>query len=132
MKVLVMGPPGPALDDAVAHLEAIGHDVLRCTDHGEPLFPCKGLDQSCPLDEAFVDAALVVRTRAWPRPTVFDRGVTCAIRQGIPVVLAGNTLLNPYDPWAAAVVARDADPVPVLEHVAEHRLGGRGGRAARR
>ena len=115
MRVLVMGAPGPATEEAVLKLHSAGHEVVRCSDTGEPAFPCKALTSACPLDEQGVDAALAIRTHAWPRPTVFDRGVTCAVRQGIPVVLAGTTVLNPYEAWATEIVDRSGDLVEALE-----------------
>ena len=117
MRVLVMGAPGPATEEAILRVEGAGHEVVRCNDPREPAFPCKALTSVCPLDEQTVDAALAIRTHAWPRPTVFDRGVTCAIRQGIPIVLAGTIVLNPYEDWAAEVVGRNGDAVEALERV---------------
>lgn len=119
MRVLVMGAPGPVTEGTVARIEAAGHVVVRCTDPGEACFPCKGLTGECPFDIGeTVDAALALRNHAWPRPTAFDRGVTCAVRLGIPVVLAGVNVLNPYERWAAAVLERADDPVTALERVA--------------
>lgn len=118
MRVLVMGAPGPALEEAVLKLERSGHEVVRCSDVGDSAFPCKGLTAECPLDEFEVHAALAIRTHAWPRPTVFDRGVTCAVREHVPVVLAGTMVLNPYESWAAEVVDRGGDVVEALERAA--------------
>lgn len=118
MRVLVMGAPGPTTEDAVQRLEDAGHAIVRCHDEREPAFPCKGVTAHCPLDDGPVDVALAVRNHAWPRPTVFDRGVTCALRDAVPVVVAGVVTLNPYDEWAAAVIGRDADVVGTVERVA--------------
>jgi len=118
VRVLVMGAPGPATEDAIQRLEDSGHVTVQCHDEREPVFPCKGVTARCPLDDGRVDVALAVRNHAWPRPTVFDRGVTCALRDAVPVVVAGAVALNPYDEWAAAVIGRDADVVETVERVA--------------
>lgn len=118
MRVLLMGAPGPTTEEAATRLATAGHDVVRCSDAGEPAFPCKALTTLCPLDEGAIDAALVVRNHSWPRPTVFDRGVTCAVRQRVPVVLAGAVTLNPYEEWADEIVDRSGDVVGAVERVA--------------
>lgn len=120
MHVLLMGAPGPGVEDAARKLEDAGHRVLRCHDDDEPVFPCKGLQGRCPLDHEPVDVALVVRNHAWPRPTPFDRGVTCVVRQRVPVAFAGVTVLNPYEPWADAVLSWVDDPVEALDRLARH------------
>lgn len=122
MRVLVMGAPGPATEDAVSSLERAGHEVVRCNNPGEPPFPCKGLTGTCPLDEQDVDVALAVRARAWARPTVFDRGVSCAVRARVPVVLAGTSVLNPYEKWATEVAERHEEVVEAVERAASGRL----------
>lgn len=117
MRVLLMGGPGPNFEEACRELEESEHEVVVCHDRDEPVFPCKAFRGECPLDEASVDIAVVVRNHAWPRPTPFDRGVTCAVRQEVPVVVTGMDVLNPYEEWTDAIVSRDDDLVAELEAV---------------
>jgi hypothetical protein len=81
-------------------------EVLRCVEPGRPAFPCVGLRTgSCPLDAGgTVDVAVAVRSRAHPRPRLAELGAVCALRDGIPLVIAGSRALNPFEPWAAEMV----------------------------
>lgn len=119
MRVLLMGGPGPNFDEARRKLEAAHHEVATCTERDEPVFPCKAFTGRCPLDEGYLDAAVLVRNHAWPRPTAFDRGATCAVRQKIPVVMTGINVLNPYEEWTDAAVTRSDDLVATIEGVME-------------
>lgn len=115
MRVLLMGGPGPNLEEVRRELEAAHHEVATCHDRDEPVFPCKAFTGRCPLDEGYVDAAVVVRNHAWPRPTAFDRGTTCAVRQKVPVVTTGVGVLNPYEDWTDVTVPRSDDLVAAVE-----------------
>lgn len=120
MRVLVIGSDRHAEERAVATLRKAGHDVARCRDTDEPPFPCKALTTGCPLDDGDpIDVALVVREHPWPRPTSHEPGVSCAIRSGIPLVVSGKTMLNPYEPWAAEVVHGDHDLLGAIGRAVE-------------
>jgi hypothetical protein len=78
-------------------LRAAGHDVARCLGADDPLFPCVGLDGSCPLEHPdAVDAVVAVRTPTDPDQTISEMGVTCALRADIPVIVTGQGQLDPY------------------------------------
>jgi hypothetical protein len=114
MKVLVLeAEPGAAADSA-ARLTASGHEVVRCHVAGEAAFPCVGLDSggTCPLDDGGVDVAVTVRRHARSVPTPHEDGVACAIRNRVPLVVAGEAGLNPYTRLGAITASEDD-----LEHV---------------
>lgn len=126
MRVLLIESDSRAGDPAVLHLEAAGHDVVLCPDRGEPVFPCRGLFGCCPLDEAPVDVALLVRAHPWPRPTPREFGVTCALRRHVPLVVAGMLALNPYERYATTLRDGDGDVVATCDWAAEAPLPSHG------
>jgi hypothetical protein len=98
-------------DDAIADvLVRAGYDVVRCAAPDEEVFPCAGAGGSCPLDGS-VDVAVVVHDRPAVELSVGEVGVVCAMRDGIPVVLAGNHTQSPFGERVDAV-ALDASDVP--------------------
>jgi hypothetical protein len=101
-------------------LEARGHTVVGCHEPGRAVFPCNAIadGRSCPLDTTVVDVALVVRAVESPQPTTREDGVACAIRQHVPLVVAGATRLHPYAEYAADVVEGTRRAVDACEHVA--------------
>jgi hypothetical protein len=105
-RVLVVGPTTPATDMVAEELAAANCEIVRCVEPGRPAFPCAGLrNGACPLDvEGPVDVAVAVRTRAHPRPRLAELGALCALRDRIPLVIAGTSVLNPFEPWAAETV----------------------------
>jgi hypothetical protein len=117
--------PGLA-DGAVERLQAAGHDVVRCFD---PILgaagPCVGLDLGdCPLDRpGGVDVVLDVRAPGRPRPVAAEAGVTCALRQRIPLAMAGPAWPNPYARWVVAATGDEVDAVAACEKAVEHGLG---------
>lgn len=84
-----------------AALEKAGHEIRRCFANRWPSFPCVGLtaDGTCPLDDRTIDVVVDVRQHPWPRPTPRESGVLCALRDNIPLVVAGRTAFHPYDGW---------------------------------
>lgn len=98
---------GPArLDDVRAQLEDAGHRVVRChPDGAREAFPCDAVaGRGCPLDGAGVDVALDVRSTAWPEPTAWEAGASCARRVGVPLVVAGDTATQPFGEHAEVVL----------------------------
>ncbi|MGQ0432317.1 MAG: hypothetical protein ACT452_07915 [Microthrixaceae bacterium] len=106
MKVLVNESEGGAADRAVEQLESQGHEVLRCHERGDGPFPCAGLRPGhvCPLRDPGVDVAVTVRSNPRSRPALLEDGIACALRARVPVVVAGQTLLNPYEGFGVEVV----------------------------
>jgi hypothetical protein len=82
-------------------LSAAGHEVARCHTETGPTFPCVGLTtEGCPLeDPRGIDVAVAVRPLPDRDPTASESGLTCALRQGIPVVVVGDTAHGPYADW---------------------------------
>jgi len=106
MKVLVNESEGGAADRVVEQLQSQGHQVLRCHDRGQSTFPCASLRPGhvCPLRDPGVDVAVTVRSQPRSRPGLLEDGIACALRARIPVVVAGQTLLNPYEGFGVEVV----------------------------
>jgi hypothetical protein len=93
--------------------------VLTCHEPGEPAFPCNALieGRTCPLDAGF-DVVATVRARASAAPVQAEFGVVCALRAGVPLVVAGLAPERPFGPWAAATVGQDEDLVSACRDVA--------------
>jgi hypothetical protein len=130
LRVLVLESERGAADGAAHDLARAGHEIVRCHDAGAPAFPCSGLadDGECPLDDA-VDVALTVRAHPRSQPTGYEDGVACALRAHVPLVVAGTTALNPYEPWTAAEISHDGDVVAACEEAATAPLPRHGERA---
>lgn len=113
LDVLVLESEPGAADLAIDDLVAAGHRVHRCHDRGEPAFPCSALadPDACPLEQAPIDVAVTVRAHPRSSPSPYEDGVTCAIRRHVPLVVAGRTVLHPFEPFAAATTD--------LEHLVE-------------
>ena len=119
MKVLVVESHRGAADDVANELERGGNEVRRCHEAKMSPFPCNGLLEGagCPLEHGGVDVAVTVRPHVSPRPTPLEDGVTCALRQGVPLVVAGSLALNPFEPWATQLVDEE-DAVEACEQAA--------------
>jgi hypothetical protein len=119
LNVLVLESDRGAATEAVADLEAAGHRVLRCHDGESPAFPCSALtEEGCPLRHNIVDVALTVRRRPRSQPAPQEDGVTCALRTHVPLVVAGATVLNPYETLAAEIADDPNDIVGACERAA--------------
>jgi hypothetical protein len=118
MDVLMLESDPGAADAVVQELEEGGHRVFRCHEPGAAVFPCRALagEGPCPLADPGIDVAVTVRAHADPHPSPREDGVACALRARVPLVVAGNDILNPYDEWAADVVP-DGDVVGACERV---------------
>src|SRR5437763_16926272 len=100
-----MGTDDWGVEQAASSLATAGHRVLRCHEPGEPAFPCNALieGRQCPLDVGF-DVALTARARSVPVPTPGEIGVVCAVRIGVPLVVAGVPGVAPFQSWPAKAV----------------------------
>ena len=118
MDVLMLESDSGAADAAIQELEEGGHRVFRCHEPGAAVFPCRALagQGPCPLADPGIDVAVTVRAHPDPHPSPREDGVSCALRARVPLVVAGNDILNPYDEWAAEVVP-DGDVVGACERV---------------
>jgi hypothetical protein len=123
LDVLVLESEPGAASVAIDDLVAAGHRVHRCHEEGESAFPCAALTDAdaCPLEQATIDVAVTVRARPRANPAPLEDGVSCAIRRHIPVVVAGRTALNPFEPFAASLTDLD-HLVDAVEHVAAGHL----------
>jgi hypothetical protein len=119
LNVLVLESEVGAADEARQELEAAGHHVVGCHQRGEDAFPCAALrdGKQCPLDEV-VDVALDVRPRPRSQPAPREDGVACALRQHVPLVIAGPAVLNPYLEYAQSTINRTYDVVEACERAA--------------
>jgi hypothetical protein len=118
MDVLVLESERGAADSTAEQLEQGGHRVFRCHEPGAPVFPCRALagEGPCPLADPGIDVAVTVRTHPDVQPSLREDGVACALRARVPLVVAGDDIVNPYEEWAAEVV-RDGDVVGACERV---------------
>jgi hypothetical protein len=115
--VLLLSSDGEPSDDVERDLRAAGYDIRRCHDGSDRAsFPCAGLaGDGCPLADGLVDVAVDLRQHPWPRPTPFETGVTCALRERVPLVVAGSTRFHPFDRWAKVTVDGTAGVVEACE-----------------
>ena len=116
MHVLVMESSPGVAREAIGDLERAGHHVHRCHEAGDRPFPCSGLATGdCPLEHAAIDVVVTVRDRPRATPSPIEDGVACALRRRVPVVVSGQSLMNPFEEHGA--VAIDGDVVTACESV---------------
>ncbi|MEY2420202.1 MAG: hypothetical protein QOI95_269 [Acidimicrobiaceae bacterium] len=117
--VLVVGTDDWAIEQAADSLKAVGVEVLRCHEPGEPAFPCNAFipGRRCPLSDGF-DVALTARARPSKTTEPGELGVICALRSNRPLVVAGVSAHNPFSQVAAAVVADGGDAAKACRHAA--------------
>jgi hypothetical protein len=100
MRVLLMENEPWAADEAAYRLELAGHDVQRCFERNIPSLPCFGFRDAstCPLldGKGDVDVAVTVRTPGWREEMTLEQGVRCAVRRGVPLVVAGAIDTDPF------------------------------------
>lgn len=120
MRALVVGTMPDAIDRAAAELIAVGHEVVRCHESGEPPFPCAALieDRECPLERRPADVVVTVRGHPWPRPSPYEAGVVCGLRRYVPLV-AVDASVNPFRRWTARDVEGGESLAAACEEVAE-------------
>ena len=116
--MLIESEPGAGTEE-LAQLVAAGHDVARCQEPQATGFSCRGLanPSQCPLEGAGVDLAVAVRTASAFEVGGDERGVTCALRSRVPVVIVspgghpyGAAVTNSGDDLVASCVAVAASP----------------------
>jgi hypothetical protein len=118
MDVLMLESEPNAADVAVKQLTEAGHRVSRCHEPGAAVFPCRALasEGPCPLAAPGIDVAVTVRAHPDVQPSPREDGVACALRARVPLVVAGDVTISPYEEWAAEVV-EDGDIVGACERV---------------
>lgn len=119
MKALLLHdlvPDGAAADV----LQAAGHDVVRCSPTTGRPFPCVGTSGRCPLDGT-VAVAVVVHDRPSTDIDPGEIGAVCALRDDIPIVVAGNGAHSPLREVASAVAASVTDLAAACERAVEAR-----------
>lgn len=116
--VLVVGTEAWAVDRAARQLQHAGHRVVACPLGEDPQRSCAVLDgSSCQLDDD-LDVVLVVRARPLDRVVRSEYGALCALRRGVPLVLAGVGGYHPFAEFAATTVDLDGDVVGACTRVA--------------
>lgn len=108
MKILLLdrADSNPAVRLA---LEAEGNVVVSCRRAGgDEDFPCVGIDGDCPLDGT-VDVAVAVHEHPSRDIAPSQAGVVCAVRDGIPIVLAGTGTEHPFGAALTTVATRAED-----------------------
>jgi len=102
---------------AAQELREAGHCVLSCHGpDGTPFF-CRGVHSAaaCPLRSHDVDVTLLVRSGVRSQPSIREDGARCALVQRIPLVVAGDPVLDPYDEFATRTLSRTYDVVEACE-----------------
>jgi hypothetical protein len=124
LNVMVLESDHGVADVAIQELTDAGHVVLRCHEPGAPAFPCKGVAEksACPLQAHVVDVAVAVRAGHRSQPTSLEGGVGCAVMQRVPLVVAGDAVLDPFAEFEARVVDRSDGIVSACEEVAAGEL----------
>lgn len=118
LSVLVVGTEAWAVDRAARGLQQAGHRVVGCPLADDLGRACATLDGSgCGLDD-HLDVVLVVRARPLDRVVRSEYGALCALRRGIPLVLAGTGGRHPFAEFAATTVDIDGDLVGACARVA--------------
>jgi hypothetical protein len=121
-RVLVVGTDDWAIEQSADVLADGRCEVFRCHEPGDPAFPCNLLHPErggCPLDR--VDVVVDVRATAQPSPAPGEIGAICALRAGVPLVLAGLVAQNPFAGSEAAVVRPGHDLQEACADVAGRR-----------
>ena len=118
-RVLVVGTDDWAVEQASSALTSAGQETSCCHPAGEAAFPCNRFrdDGRCPVDDG-VDVVADVRARAIREITPGEIGVICALRTGIPLVVAGIAETGPFDRVASLVVATGGDLASACENAA--------------
>ena len=120
LNVLVLESDPGAAAAARHELNDAGHALHYCHDPGQGCFPCNALrdGRGCPFEAKPIDVVLDVRRRARTAPTVREDGVACAIRQHIPLVVAGPTVFSPYADYATELCQDTVGVVAACERAA--------------
>jgi hypothetical protein len=121
LRVLVVESHRGLASVAASTLEAAGHEVHRCFGPDDSGFPCVGMQgEPCPV-ELGVDVVFLQRAGATARPTPLEDGVLCALRDGVPVVEARSSVVDPFGAYVTAWV----DPAETVEAAVEAAARGR-------
>ena len=131
LNVLVVENEAGVAHEAEQELRAAGHSVLSCHEPGAPAFPCRGIvdPAACPLRSHDVDVALVVRAGRRAQPSAAEDGARCALVQRVPLVVAGDPILDPYDECATRTLGRTHNVVDACELAATAPIATLGRRA---
>jgi hypothetical protein len=123
MRILAIESEPGAGAHQFAELSTAGHELARCQEPGITGFRCHGLDGPghCPLDAKPVDVAVAVRTASPQEIGGDERGVTCALRRRVPVVVVsqfghpyGTRVIDSGDDLVATCA--DAAAAPSVGH----------------
>jgi hypothetical protein len=121
LRVLVVESHRGLASVAASTLEAAGHEVHRCFGPDDTGFPCAGMQgEPCPV-ELGVDVVFLDRAGATARPTPLEDGVLCALRDGVPVVEARSSVVDPFGAYVTAWVDPTETVAEAVEAVAQGR-----------
>lgn len=111
LHVLVVGTEAWAMDRAARALQHAGHQVAHCPAAEGAGDGCQVLDgTNCELDE-HLDVVLSVRARPLDRVVRSEYGAVCALRRGVPLVVAGSAASSPFASFAVTDVDLDGNVV---------------------
>ena len=80
---------------------------------------------ACPLHSHAVDVALTVRSQVASQPAASEDGVRCALMNGVPLVVAGPSVFDPYVGFEERVLDRTYDVVAACEDAVTTQLSDR-------
>jgi hypothetical protein len=106
MKILVTGTEGSGIDRVERDLQAAGHVTTSCAGEPGARGRCRGTEDTsaCPFVEGGVDLIVAARERPLPHLTKQEQLVGCVLLNGVPLVVVGSTVMNPYGKRAAVLV----------------------------
>jgi hypothetical protein len=121
VRVLVVESHRGLASVAASTLEAAGHEVHRCFGPDDTGFPCVGMQgEPCPVERG-VDVVFLHRAGATARPTPLEDGVLCALRDGVPLVEARSSVVDPFGAYVTAWVDPTESAVDAVEAAARGR-----------
>ncbi|MEP7054972.1 MAG: hypothetical protein ABI912_06960 [Actinomycetota bacterium] len=92
----------------MTELARVGHEIVRCFPLASVNAPCAYIATGvCPVDDKAIDLAVDVRTMTAGALTPREQGAVCALRAGIPVIIATDSD-NPLFRLTTTTMAEDA------------------------
>jgi hypothetical protein len=127
MRVLLTGTESCGIDRVERLLRAVGHEISSCTDESVGGRCREGAGTGICPTAAGVDVIVAARQHPLPHLTAREELTRCQRLVGVPLIVAGSTVLNPFGLRATACVEGFED-VPASVQVvmlARRRTSGR-------
>ena len=122
LNVMVIENEPGASADAEQELRAAGHTVLSCHEPGDGAVS-RAVASSTRRRARCARTLSTSRSSCAPvtapQPTATEDGARCALVQRVPLVVAGDPVLDPYDEFATRTLGRTYDVVDACELAAD-------------